>query len=71
MQTCIDDFGSRRISLRAIEASTLQVSGIPSAESLRNMVSVSEPYELDGWWMQDMVWRDTPDQPPFAAVVGW
>lgn len=71
MRTCTDDFGSWRFSRRATEASTLQVSGIPSAESLRNMVSVSEPYEYDGWQMQDMVWRDTPDQPPFATVVGW
>lgn len=71
MQTCTDDFGSRRFSRRATEASTRQVSGIPSAESLRNMVPVSELYEYDGWQMQDMVWRDTPDQPPFATVVGW
>ena len=71
MKTCQDDFGTKRISRRATEASTRHVSGIPSAESLRNMIPVSEPYDHDGWQLQDMVWKDTPDQPPFAAVVGW
>lgn len=71
MKTCMDDFGNRHISRRATEASTLPVCGIPSAKSLQNMVPVSEPYDYDGWQMQDMVWKDTPEQPPFAAVVGW
>ena len=71
MKTCQDDFGTKRISRRATEASTRHVSGIPSAEPLRNMIPVSEPYDHDGWQLQDMVWKDTPDQPPCAAVVGW